>query len=141
MIFWGSARLKNPSLIQFYSGKKSHKNSNWPFEGFDMFPKAGGAFKFFQNQVLLQSATDVFDHRRLLGVMPGPTEGVIEQADQSANVLLYIFLPERPPVEQVQEFEFEIQAELIDDDVVGMQVAVVFPQQMNLLDSPRERVQ
>lgn len=106
-----------------------------------MFPKPGGAFKFFQNQVLLQSATDVFDHRRLFGVMPGSAEGVIEQADQPANVLLHIFLSERPPVEQVQEFEFEIQAELVDDDVVGMQVAVVFLQQMNLLDSPRERVQ
>jgi len=112
-----------------------------PVEAFQVFPQMGDGPEPVQDERPLEPAADILYRAGHPGVPFHPTQAVIEHPDQFADILLPGLFFGNGPVEQVQKFNVEFQPEPVDDDVVGMQIAVGLVQQMDFFNPARQRVE
>ncbi|MEE9258679.1 MAG: hypothetical protein V3U37_03965 [Nitrospinaceae bacterium] len=65
----------------------------------------------------------------------------MKDLDEAADVLAPVLALGAFQVKQVYQFQIEGEPVFVDDDVIGVQVAVVFPAQVDFLDAFRQCVE
>jgi len=110
-------------------------------QSFKVFAQLPGGAEFAENKGALESAADAFDLSWLPGVVLLAPDGVVENPHQVADVVVDVFLPRRAPLEHIEQFEVKPQPVPLDDDVFGVEVAVVFAQVVDALNARRQRVE
>ena len=83
---------------------------------------------------MFETAAYIFNYGGLPGVIPLAAQEVIEDPDSINQILLDIFPCRLLPVKAIQQFEVKSQAIAADDDIIVMEVTVIFPQQVNLFE-------
>ena len=77
----------------------------------------------------------------MFGVMAPPADSFIEDPDKVADIVGAAFMTGRSAEEEIDQLYVESKAVATDDDVVGVQIAVVLARSVNLLDASRQRVE
>lgn len=90
---------------------------------------------------MLEPADNVFDFRGQFGIVFLPAEDFVEDADELDDVEADVLGAFFAPMVQVEQFELEAKANALDDDVVRVQIAVVFARAVDAFDAGGERVQ
>ena len=105
-----------------------------------MFSQMGDGSKPMQDQRPFEPTANLFHCARHFGIPFGPSQRVIKYPDQFANILLPRFLFRDGTVEQIQQFDLELQPEPVDNDIVRMKVPMGLVQQMNFLNRASQRI-
>ena len=84
---------------------------------------------------MFETAAYIFNHSGLFGVISLAAQEVIEDPDSINQILLDIFPCRLLPVKAIQQFEVKSQAIAADDDIIVMEITVIFPQQVDLFES------
>jgi len=95
----------------------------------------------FQNQGAFEPQANMFDFRRLLCVETRPAERVVQNADEIADVIVESVALRARPVEEVENLQIETQSITLDDDIVGVEIAMIFPGLVNALQSDDESME
>src|SRR3569832_457872 len=74
-------------------------------------------------------------------IVPGPADRIVEKPDQINDVVVNVLGGGCAPMKHVEQLEFEAETVTLHDDVIGMQIAVIFPQLVYRLDASRQGVQ
>jgi len=106
-----------------------------------VFAESCDGAKSFHDQGPLQAAADVFHFRRLRRVTSGPTDRLVKDLDQRAEIVAKMFGRRATPVVHVHDLYAKADSLAVDDDVLGMQVAVVLAGAMNFFDAADQRVE
>src|SRR3569832_483532 len=100
-----------------------------------------GGLELAQYQRTLEAATNVLHFLGLMRIVPGPADRIVEKPDQINDVVVNVLGGGCAPKKHVEQLEFEAETVTLHDDVIGMQLAVIFPQLVYRLDASRQRVQ
>lgn len=100
-----------------------------------------GGFEFFEDKASFEAADDVFDGLWLFAVVFFAAEHVVEYLYEVDDVVLHVFRARGAALVQVKEFELEAKADALDDDIVRVQVAVVFFHAVDAFNAGGERVE
>ena len=122
-------------------GNRGGAGALLPLNGFEVALQVSCGSELLENQGAFQSAADVLGFWREFGVVARAADGVVENPDQVADVVLDVFLLGRAPAEHINQLQVEAQAVALDDDVVGMQVAVVLAQMVDAADARGQRIE
>lgn len=93
------------------------------------------------DQRSLQSAAYTLDFLWKFAVMPCAAQDIIEDSDEIADIVADVFCIGRAPIVHVDEFYSERESLTLDDDVVIVEVAVIFACAVYLLDARGEGMQ
>ncbi len=72
----------------------------------------------------------MFNNFWMLGIVFCASHAFMKNLDQPHNIVLHIFMFWSFPVEQIKKLEVETQTESLDNNIIHVQVTVVFPHQM-----------
>ena len=100
-----------------------------------MLPKMRNGGVSFQDQCAFQSTANGFHFARMPRIVLRPTQSIVEDMDQADDVILDVLSLRRRPVKHVHNFQIKPETIATDDDIVRMQIAVIFAQPMNALHS------
>ncbi len=94
----------------------------------------------FQNQGAFEAKANMFDFRRLLCVETRPAERVVQNADEIADIIVESVALRSRPMEKIENLQIEPQSITLDDDIVGVEIAMIFPGPVNALQSGDESI-
>jgi len=100
----------------------------------------GNRRESLQNQGAFEPKTNVFDFRGLFFVETRPTECIVQETDQVADIILQTCALLAWPMEKVENFQIETQTITFHDDIVGVEIAMIFPGLVDALQSDDERI-
>ncbi len=82
----------------------------------------------------------MFDFRGLFCVETRPTECIVQDADQVANIIVKSVALRAWPMKKVENLQIEAQTVTLHDDIVGVEIAMIFPGLVNALQSDDESI-
>ena len=82
----------------------------------------------------------MFDFSRLFCVETRPAERVVQDADEIADIIVESVAFRARPVEKIENLQIESQPITLHDDIVGVEIAMIFPGLVNALQSDDESI-
>ncbi len=105
-----------------------------------MLPEMGNRRESLQNQGTFEPKTNMFDFRGLFFVETRPTECIVQDADQVADIIVKSVALRAWPMEKVENLQIEAQTVTLHDDIVGVEIAMIFPGLVDALQSDDESI-
>ena len=106
-----------------------------------MLAEFSGAGEAFGDNGAFESGADELGFAGVLGIAFFAAEYIVEEADRVADVVVDMFAGDFAAIEEVDDLEFEGGAFAADEDVVGVEVAVVFAGVVDHFESGGELAQ
>ena len=94
-----------------------------------------------QNQRTFEPKTDMFDCRGLFRVETRPTECIVQDADQVADIIVKRVALRAWPMKKVENLQIEVQTVTLHDDIVGMEITMIFPGPVKALQPDDESIE
>ena len=99
-----------------------------------------GVREALEDQAATEPTANLLHDARLPGVGGAPSDRVVEQSCELDDVVLDVGPREAPPVKEVEDLHAEEDAPAQDHDVAVVQIPVVRPLAVDLLEAAGERV-
>lgn len=135
-----ASRERDPTALATFAQDRSGAFVS-PLHALQMHAQLAGRAKFLKDERAFEAAADRFDLRGLTGVVLLAAERVVENANEIAYVVGDALRARRTAVEHVDDLDFVRDTAPTDQNIVRVQIAMIFMPMVDLFDARGERVE